>query len=49
MKTLGTFIEILLKNVFEIMELSSFLNLPHKLYVRININSQFYLTSDALK
>ena len=48
-KTLGNFIVILFKNVFEIMELSSFPNSHHKLCVRINMNELKILTSDFIK
>ena len=45
-KTLGNFIAILFKNVFEIIELNSFSNSHHKLYVRINMKELKVLTSN---
>ena len=45
-KTLGNFIVILFKNIFEIMELNSFPNSHHKLYVRINMKELKILTSN---
>ena len=48
-KTLGNFIMILFKNIFEIMELNSFPNSHNKLYVRINMKELKILTSNFMQ
>ena len=49
MKTLENSIVILFKNIFEIMELSSFSNSHHKFFVRINMKELKNLTSNFMK
>ena len=46
--SIGNSIVILFKNVFEIMDLSSFPKSHHKLYVRINLKELKILTSKVM-
>ena len=48
-KTLGSFIVILFKNIFEIMELSNFPKSHHKLYVRNDMKNLKSFTSNFMQ